>query len=841
MKFLSLACVTVATVAVLLGCGHKNNAGSIAQTSQTRNISSVINPQAAWAYDPGPSPDTAMGRELIDIVAKQPHMPGISEEITGDQKFRPPFGPTLWRMLQQPNSVKILFIGQDGTHIAEAAGRTATAGFGGRAQDMAAHFGVESSAAFINAFAFTIKGQYSSFGAPVIREENGSKKVSYESVVDNGVWLMSQDQNSPMVKWRNSLIDWIIRNNKDSLRLVVLFGGAAQDSIGTFIESRGGNVGAKYTLADLEAKKVRVPVFRSVSAGGNREMPVAIDKNDQDIFKTLGFNIRYSDLGIQVDRGADKPPRLVAAEEALQQAKSALSSRIDEIYPNLAIANAGLAQSGILHPAQIGGYDLSKINVGGRRTISLKGLRLSDGSTLRNDVLVAEFPHPTSLSSGSPAAAEQKVERSLELLKPYAQNGWQIQPDQGKVNKFASGEGYRYGRADIPPVFYDFGTPANRMVSVSSASRMTGKPNIVVIGTRERPDFDTVALNNMTKARSVDEVPPEEMFNARPRTTGTRYLFDMGPGEKMARIMKENLNMADIGKMKDGKSANASCRSPEPASQFNIKTHPICVGDFGHYRGTFNNPQVVILADPIGVDDILTSRALTGTRGQYLQGLMNDMGVEDRYLVIKTVPFGMDGATAEEWRVVMEKTREYRKKILAEVLKGSVKLIITDGRYASAETPALLRELRKEIAVVSIERDGAEENASGIRQAAQQINQLRKFNTFSSSGKMANIPRSHLGFFSRVWEGTSGTRVIDTKSATEKGTAFAIVVPEWAYKQNPVIQDREERGSVNTLKRTIEEQGIPREDERFQEFIRRRGNRDTRLEKVCYEDCRAHA
>ena len=136
---------------------------------------------------------------------------------------------------------------------------------------------------------------------------------------------------------------------------------------------------------------------------------------------------------------------------------------------------------------------------------------------------------------------------------------------------------------------------------------------------------------------------------------------------------------------------------------------------------------------------------------------------------------------------------------------------------------------------------GFNQSRHGIRKAAQEINQLRKFTTFTASLKMASIPRSHLGFFSRVWEGTSGTRVIDTKSPSEKGTAFAIVVPEWAYKQNPVIQDREERSSVNTLKRTIEEQGIPREDERFQEFIRRRGNRDTRLEKICREDCIYHA
>lgn len=807
MKQSLLIVLISGAIFVWTGCGHTDH-----KAISARTVSSVQDVTSPWSYDAGPAPETPMGKELIDIVAAQPYMPGISKELTGDQKFRPAFGPTLWRMLQHPNSIKILFIGQDGTHIAEAAGRTATAGFGGRAQDMAAHFGVETSAAFMNAFAYTIKGQYSGYGAPVITEVNGVKKVSFDSVVDNGIWMMAQDQNSPMVKWRNSLIDWIIRNNKDSLRLVVLFGGSAQDAIGTYIESRGGKVGAKFTSEDIVTKKVKVPVFRSQAAGGNKELPIAITKDEKDIFKVLGVNVPYGDLGL-------KPgdPKLAAAELKLREAQKALADNIENVYPNLAISNAGIGKSGILHPAQIGGYDLAKISINSSKTISLKGLKLSDGSTLSNDVLVAEFPHPTSLSA-SPATAPAKVEKSLALLKPYAKAGWEIEADKGMTSKFAKEQPYVYGRADIGPAFYDFGTPANRMVSVSSASRMSGQPNIVVIGTRDRPAFDKAKIAAATNAKPADGISNDELFSARPRTIENRYVYDMGPGEKMAKIMKENLDVPLIGKMKNGKDANPNCKDPEGASNFNIKTHPLCVGDFGHYRGTFDKPKIVIVADPDGVDDILTSRALTGTRGQYLHGLMQDIGINDKYLVLKTVPFGMDGATDEEWATVLAQTENYRKKVLEAVMAGGkAEMIIADGKHAAQALSKL------KISFVEIKRTGTDNN-SGIKEASVEINKLKKFNTFTAKGAMANIPRSHLGFFSRVWEGTSGTRVLDSNSADDAGTAFAIIVPAWVYNQKNVIQDKDEREGVNSLKENLEQMGLPREDEKFIDFLKRRGD-----------------
>lgn len=736
-----------------------------------------------------------MGKELVDLVATQPYMPGISMEMMGQQKFRPAFGPTLWRMILKPNNVKILFIGQDGTHIAEAAGRTATAGFGGRAQDMAHHFGVSTSAAFINTYAYTIKGQYASFGVPVISGENGQKKVNYTSVVDNNIWMMSQDPTSPMVQWRNKLIDWIIRNNKDSLKLIVLFGGAAQDAIGSFVESKGGKVGSRYSQNELKNFKVQVPEFDSKYAGGNNEQPVALMKNGQDVFTYLGRPISFEDVGSMKKEVSAK------AQKDLEEAKAELSRKINEIYPEMSIPDGGLEKSGVIHQAQIGGYDLNEIVIKNQKTISLKNLPLDDGSQIQNDILVAEFPHPTALSSDSKTASG-KMERSLKNLIPMKNQGWKIEPDANQVNKFDKGEPYSYGRTDIPVDYYDFGTPKNRMVAVSSASRLSKNANVVVIGTRDRVNFDLNKIKETTEAGRPQKISSDEMYLARPRTLPSRYEFDMGPGEKMARIMKDNLNLELIGKK-------------NTTGTFNVKSHPFDVGDFGHYRGRFTNPQVVILADPDGVDDVLTSKALTGARGQYLQGLMTDMNVNDQYVVVKTVPFSMTGATDAEWKTVLSQTEKYRDAIFAEVLQNkSVKLVIADGERARAE---LSRMNLQGVPQITIKKDG-DGNGSGITAAADGINSLKLFKSFTASGKADVIPRTHLGFFSRIWEGTGGTHVFDTTTAKSQGIAYAVVAPEWAYTQKGVVQSAFEKEAIQAMKDKLKKNNLSKGKKYYKDY-----------------------
>jgi hypothetical protein len=822
----------LATTVLFVACQTSPVAKWDASANPDRNVANA-NPEldVPWAYDPGPDPNTPMGKELIDLVAKQPNMPGISMTVTGDQMFRPPFGPTLWRMIQKPNSMKILFIGQDGTHIAEAAGRTATAGFGGRAQDLAAYFGVRNSAGFINTYAFTIKGQYATSKAPVIY--GNGQSIRFQSVIDNGTWLMAQDLDSPMVKWRNSLIDWIIRNNQESLKMIVLFGGPAKDSISTFIVSKGGKVGSRMTEEQIHNQKIQVPYFEMENAGGNAEW--ATVPNRQGVDLTLGL--------LEKQLGPAAHPLDYSKPADQQKMINLLTQNLGEIYDDMQIMKGGVGGSGLVHPAQLGGYDLNQVTVNGKKTISIQGLPLSDGSKIKNEILVVDLPHPTYMSTkemendkakeANPnfvptETAQSLVAAGVQDLIPYAKNGWEIEPDSGMVNRFdkyvthPQGNEYEYKRTDIGPEYYDFGTPKNRMVSKSDAKRMGGKSNAIILGSRDSAPFDMTAIEAASKAPAPTDLPADEMFSARPRTKELREKFDRGPGPEMARIMIENLPMDLISTPKPGKNPKT-----DYGDAYNIKTDPIKTGDFGHYRGTFVNPKIVFLADPDSPDDILTARALTGARGQFLQALMNDMKINDQYLVIKTLPFGMDGATDTEWKAVLEQTDKYRKEIFKAIQKNSKPVMyIADGPYASKLLKGLLEPTNK-TPVFTITRTGTD-NSSGIADAAKLIaEKMPDFKTVKYSNKMANIPRSHLGFFSRVWEGVGGTHVFLSTVPMYRDEAFAVVAPDWAFKQK-APQSAEEVEGVNKLLKKLDDNKIIRPREAYPDYLNRMNGADAR-------------
>ena len=756
-----------------------------------------------WSYDAGPDASTAMGRELIDITANIPNMPEISNKIMGrKQKFRPAFGPIPWRMRQEENKVKILFLGQDGTHIAEAAGRPATAGFGGRAQDLAHYFGVNEGAAFINAYSFTIKGQYGVYNTPYIQTKNGKSSVKSANLVSNKLWAMSNSLKSPIVQWRNDLIDWIIRNNKKSMKLIVLFGGAARDAIATYAKSKGAEV---YGRMENSMKNIQVPLTKEEYAGGNNTFPSLVAQDGGDLYEDiLGKELSYSSARDQ------------------KAARTSLKENLAEYLKKAVFTKGGPYGNGLLNSAQLGGYDLDTMIVNGIKTRSLKGLTLNDGTVIENDIIVISLPHPSSLSRTvmdaetyyeGKLAASKRVMRDVKKLDKFKANGWKIEPDLNKTNFYDAGENYSYGRSDIGPEFYDFGTPKNRMVSRSTARRMSRNANVVIIGTRDNGKFPMSEIRKMSKAKAAFGINQDNLFIARPSAEEDRYTFDPGPGEKMAKVMIQNLDLDKILAAKPGMSFEKN-----GIAAYNVKTHP-SVSDFGHYRGTFKNPKVIVIADPIGYDDIVTARALTGTRGQYIQGMMNDLGVNDDYLVIKTVPFGMDGATHKEWKKVFSQTTKYRAAIAKEMMKSGDRpvIIMTDGVYAAKAARQMFK--RYKIPRMSLYRDKVKQTLDLTR--IKRSRKLKKaFGNVKFSGKIANIPRSHLSFYSRVWEGTSGDRVITSEGKQYKGLAFAEVVPEWAYKQQLNLDEKGTNG-VEDLLQLLRDEGLPLPYESVPRYLRR--------------------
>ena len=482
----------------------------------------------------------------------------------------------------------------------------------------------------------------------------------------------------------------------------------------------------------------------------------------------------------------------------------------------MVFAKGGIDGSGVVHPGQLGGYDLNKIKINGEVTRNIRGLRLSDGTVITRDILIVEMPHPSSLSRSTPADAAKRVKDSLRVLEPYKAKGWAVEADPGLKNQWNAGQEYRYGRADIRPGYYEFGTPGIRMVSVSSASRMPKNDRVIISGTRGRVGFDQKEIERASKSVPSSYPKAGELWTSRPRLPESRYVFDRGPGEDVAKILKENLPLNEIFKPKKGMTITEN-----GIDALNVKTDAV-TGDFGHFRGSFNTSRALILADPHGVDDLITSRAMTGARGQYLNGLMKDLGIGERYLVLKTVPFGMDGATADEWEVVRKQTERYREAAIQRALQnGTVEVIFADGEVAAKEIERITQKLGIDLPVVDIARDGMNP-ASGIKEAGVEARKLQQFKGKHVYAKPADIPRAHLPWVSRLWEGTGGVDLIVNASDKNRGFAFASVIPEWVVDQE-IKPSARVRASISAIVKDLRDANVRLPGEKLSAFVDRAG------------------
>lgn len=759
----------------------------------------VFAPPPPWAYDSGHDRTSPLGQEIINLQASLPFAPEHSTQLTGGQKFRPDFGQLIERVTPW-FGVKLWFMGQDPTHMAEAGGRPATAAFGGYAQSFAAHFGVNVSAAFWNAYQYTIKGQYGSFDTPYVYFNNGKPEIRVDSFVDNQLWTLTHEGALP--EWRKRYVEYMLQNHPE-MKAWILFGSAARDSTATFINGlEGGYVGPKHSKQEM--KNIQMPETKLVSAGGNNVFPVLLGQKGQDLYSEyVGRKLDYS-------KAADKK----AADDALK-------ADPDWFLKRMVYSQGGPYGNGLLDPAQLGGYNMNSMRINGKPTISLKGAKLSNGYEIPDNILVAPFPHPSSLARDPAPVRAKKFAAALKKWIPFMKDeGFHIEPDPGGVNHHEAGEPYVFDKLKISSAYYDFGAPKSRQASESTASRMKGMPWGIIWGTRNRAQFRARDLDGGRKSGHSDPLDAAEAFTNPPRGPETRFQFDPGPGVEWAKLMKSNL------------PAEEAIFAPKPGMSFDkdgiaaldVKTHQDH-GDFGHYRGTFKDPKVFVLSDPQGYNDLSTSRAQTGARGQYLHGLMKDVGVGDQYLVVNTVPYGMDGASRTEWGRVLDKTKTYREKIIEKVLKdGNPSVILADGPNAKAELERILG--KDDPRIVLMQR--GESMDYGVKAAGTKVAEKLGATDAKISGEMKDIPRSHLPERTRYWLGRGGDQTF-TSYDRDKGLAMGIVVPEYASKQ-AVELDPATQQVVDGQIQNLRDQNMRLPGESIPDFIARRSKEGDPIE-----------
>ncbi|HEX4923083.1 MAG TPA: hypothetical protein VFV50_03320 [Bdellovibrionales bacterium] len=809
-------------------------------SAQSRRAAPPAASEAA-EYNPGPNPETKMGKEVIDLFAEQPEYMLMADALMEEQKFRYIFGLMMTRIYSyDPNSVKIFVVGQDATHIAEAAKMPGTSGFGARVQSIGNYFGVDQGLATSNAFLSTIYGQYGAFDHFFVElDKNGKPQLRQSAFVSNSLWELANGEHSQIRSQRERFWEWMIKNNPQSLDLLLFFGGAARDSFGEFLRSRGFIVETKFDPERL--KNVQVPATRNVGAGGNNTFAVPLTKDGKDVYEILmkdQLEPRHLRNG--------RPD--YSKEEVRTMAVEALKAAGPRAIELMAFTGGGLFGSGVLTAAQLGGYDLSRVyrnerdRKAGRATNSLRGLVLSDGFIVDREIAFAVSPHPSSLSRMTDQAASLALKKAFAVLQKLKdETGWRVRPDRDssgklRVNRWDKGLDYEYGRADIRAGYFPFGAPADARVSRADAVRLDAQT--ILVGTREkRTPIDREELARVKQATPADAKDPNDLWSVRPRGEESRYVFDRGPGPEIAELLVNSIDQEALFRPKRGMKKVVKGRDvtfeTHGIDAYNTKSWPGS-GLFGFHRGQFDGSRALILADPHGIDELNTWRAMTGSRGQYLHGLMRDLGYGEEYLVLRTAPVTMDGATAEEWEYVRKHTEAYREAAIKRALQGgTIETIFTDGEVAKAEMERILKKLRlRDITVINIERDPADPS-SGIREAGQAakaegIGRARARIT----GEKADIPASHLIYLSRISEGTGEGTVVKALGKA-LGAVRAIVTPDWVAEQ-VVIPRAETLASIEKIKRKFAELRLRVESQSLPEFfksIRSDGSFETAQER----------
>ncbi|MBX9767500.1 MAG: hypothetical protein K2X47_09540, partial [Bdellovibrionales bacterium] len=482
------------------------------------------------SFNPGPDVRTPMGREFVDIIASNPDFGWVSTELLGEQKFRTQDGLIIGRQLFGKNQVKAIVWGQDGTHGAKVAGQSAAgASFAASAQAIMNYVGLDSSLAFSNQFLTTIYGQYGTASVPYVEiMDNGVPTIHFAKIVSNGLFTLANHPKSPITMSRVAGLDWNLRQNPDELKLMVMLGGAAKDGMGSWLEANGYPVETQYTDADLA--RMHQPLWKSVSAGSNLEFAVPLDRNGKDIYEILlGRKPNYSD---EKDQAAAK----AALEKDVRRALSLM------VFPG-----GGINNSGFVHRAQLGGFQLGiKYTEEGQkkvRAISLKGHRLSDGSIVKNDVLIADFPHPTAIGlARNKAERSAMLARKVSVLDYHRQRGWKIDPDPGFKNMYHDGLAFNWEemkkKARIPIQHFEFGIPGIRSTHDTDAGRLNVRAlekgnHIATVSLAGRVRFDVEKIR-LAYETPVIQKDPRDILTTRARGS-ERYEFDPGPSERFER------------------------------------------------------------------------------------------------------------------------------------------------------------------------------------------------------------------------------------------------------------------------------------------------------------------
>ncbi len=398
-----------------------------------------------------------------------------------------------------------------------------------------------------------------------------------------------------------------------------------------------------------------------------------------------------------------------------------------------------------------------------------------DGSVLGPNTKIIGVVHPGGASSGNLGAIKTDFRRAARQVEQWsaADSSWLPEDSDGTRKSAAS---YSYGKVPIPFRDLPFGVAWRLGYGSTTSNRKDNQRGIQIFsksgkyGNRGHSLRYSDYAHGSTAGYSDD---PDDLPYEPPVTKYKDY--ERGPRSAMARLLgggKTGFEWPDW---------NAIGADAHPS----FGTGPI-------YRGRPEDATVIVLADQRSHDDLMTYRALTGEAGQRFQGVLEAIGINESYVIVRVLPVDtLDISTAARNALV---DHPQVRKVYGEIVRavatanGRRKVLLAMGPMAKRLAPHVNST---GLPLVELKAWGQSGAAADWRNAIATLQNVtygkdRTNASFDWDGTRQQIPRFDLPYGTTRWEGTSGDRVRKAKRGSSPSPDYyKILMPDWVYDLDP--------------------------------------------------------
>lgn len=181
------------------------------------------------------------------------------------------------------------------------------------------------------------------------------------------------------------------------------------------------------------------------------------------------------------------------------------------------------------------------------------------------------------------------------------------------------------------------------------------------------------------------------------------------------------------------------------------------------YRGRLDQARVLVIADPLSGDDLISRRALTGDTGQKLQSFLTAMGITQSYAIIQSAPLdtmGLSESKRQE-RLGEPYGMRLRRALFDKILRESKpEIVLTIGPVSQLVWDQLKDKTKAYALAPSDQKDHVELWNQLLQTLSKRSYHRDSAATFSYSGRNTTIPRQDLPFHTPWWFGSGGNRVV---------------------------------------------------------------------------------